>query len=101
MDVDTQVLTLEQVKLNVSLEVRQATLNIRSAQAQVASAQTGVAQAQEALRLAYLRYQGGLGTFLDVLNALAQLARTRTDLSNADFFYQTSLAQLVRATGGR
>ena len=101
VDVDTQVLTLEQVKLNVSLEVRQATLNIRSAQAQVASAQTGISQAQEALRLAYLRYQGGLGTFLDVLNALAQLARTRTNLSNADFFYQTSLAQLVRATGGR
>ena len=101
VDVDTQVLTLEQIKLNVSLEVRQATLNIRSAQAQVASAQTGVAQAQEALRLAYLRYQGGLGTFLDVLNALAQLARTRTNLSDADFFYQTSLAQLVRATGGR
>ena len=101
VDVDTQVLTLDQVKLNVSLEVRQATLNIRSAQAQVGSAQTGAAQAQEALRLAYLRYQGGLGTFLDVLNALAQLALTRTNLSNAEFFYQTSLAQLVRAAGGR
>lgn len=101
LDVDTQTLTLEQVKLNVSLEVRQATLNIRSAQAQVGAAQTGVTQGQEAVRLAYLRYQGGLGTFLDVLNALAQLARTRTNLSNAEFFYQTSLAQLVRATGGR
>lgn len=101
VDVDTQVLTLDQVKLNVSLEVRQATLNIRSAQGQVASAQTGVVQGQEALRLAYLRYQGGLGTFLDVLNALAQLAQTRTNLANAQFLYQSGLAQLVRATGGR
>jgi len=101
VDVDTQVLTLDQVKLSVSLEVRQATVNIRSAQAQVAAAQTGVARAQEALRLAYLRYQGGLGTFLDVLNALAQLAQTRTNLANAEFQYQTGLAQLVRATGGR
>jgi outer membrane protein TolC len=85
---------------NVSLEVRQAPLNIRSAQALVGAAQTGVSQAQEALGLADLRYQGGLGTLSDVLNALAQLTRIRTNLSDANFFYQTSLAQLVRATGG-
>ncbi|MGI4789831.1 MAG: TolC family protein [Janthinobacterium lividum] len=101
IDVQTQALTLEELKLNVALEVRQATLNIRNAQAQVGAAQTGVTQAQEAVRLAYLRYQGGLGTFLDVLNALAQLAATRNNLSSAEFFYQISLAQLVRALGGR
>ncbi len=101
VDVQTQALTLEQIKLSVSLEVRQAALNVRNAQAQVGAAQAGAAQSQEAVRLAYLRYQGGLGTFLDVLNALAQLARARTNLSNANFFYQTSLAQLVRAMGGR
>ncbi len=101
VDVDTQTLTLEQIRLNVALEVRQATLNVRNAQAQVGAAQTGVTQAQEALRLVYLRYEDGLGTFLDVLNALAQLARTRTNLENAQYFYQTSLAQLVRAMGGR
>lgn len=100
-DVDTQTLTLEQIRLNVALEVRQATLNVRNAQAQIGAAQTGVTQAQEALRLVYLRYEDGLGTFLDVLNALAQLARTRTNLENAQYFYQTSLAQLVRAMGGR
>ncbi len=100
-DVDTQTLTLEQIRLNVALEVREATLNVRNAQAQVGAAQTGVTQAQEALRLVYLRYEDGLGTFLDVLNALAQLARTRTNLENAQYFYQTSLAQLVRAMGGR
>ncbi len=101
IDVQTQALTLQQIKLNIALEVRQAALNVRNAQAQKGAAQTGVAQAQEALRLAGERYQAGLGTFLDVLNALAQLARTRTNLSTADYFYQTSLAQLVRAMGGR
>ncbi len=101
IDVQTQALTLEELKLNVSLEVRQATLNIRNAQAQVGAAQTGVTQAQESVRLAYLRYQGGLGTFLDVLNALAELAATRNNLSSAQYFYQISLAQLVRALGGR
>jgi len=101
VDVQTQLLTLEELKLNVSLEVRQAILNIRNGQAQVGAAQTGVTQAQEAVRLAYLRYQGGLGTFLDVLNALAQLAATRNNLSSAEFVYQVSLAQLVRSLGGR
>ncbi len=101
VDVQTQILTLEELKLNVSLEVRQAILNIRNGQAQVGAAQTGVTQAQEAVRLAYLRYQGGLGTFLDVLNALAQLAATRNNLSSAEFVYQVSLAQLVRSLGGR
>lgn len=101
IDVQTQILTLEELKLNVSLEVRQATLNIRNAQAQVGAAQVGVTQAQESVRLAYLRYQGGLGTFLDVLNALAELAATRNNLSSAQYFYQISLAQLVRALGGR
>ncbi len=64
-----------QTALYVSLEVRQAHLKIRSAQAQAASAQTEVAQGQEVLRLADLRGQGGLGTFPDVLNALAQIVR--------------------------
>ena len=50
--------------------------------------------------LAFLRYQDGLGTFLDVLNAPAQLAQTRTNLANAEFLHRTGLAQLVRATGG-
>lgn len=39
--------------------------------------------------------------FLDVLNAPAQLAQTRTNLANVEFLYRTGLAQLVRATGGR
>lgn len=101
VDVQAQDLALLQTKQSVSLEVRAAVINIRNAQAQVASATTGVTEAQEALRLARERYGAGLGTFLDVLNALAELALTRTNLSNAQFFYQSSLADLVRAMGGR
>lgn len=99
--VQTQAVTQGQIESGISLEVRQAAVNIRNAQAEVGSAQVGAARAQEALRLARERYQAGLGTFLDVLNALAQLATTRTNLANAQYFYQSSLAQLVRAMGGR
>ncbi len=87
--------------MSISLEVRQAAINIRNAQGQVSAAAAGLVQAQEARRLALERYTAGLGTFLDVLNAQATLAATRTNLANAQFFYQSSLAQLVRALGGR
>ena len=101
LDVRTQSILADQLSQSVSLEVRQATINIRNAQGQAGAAQTGLIQAEEARRLALERYTAGLGTFLDVLNAQATLAATRTNLANAQFFYQSSLAQLVRALGGR
>jgi len=52
------------------------------------------------VRFSSLRNQGGLGTFLDVLNALAQLVWTWMNLLSIEFLYQMGLAQRVRATGG-
>ena len=71
-----------------------------AAQARVASAQTGVTRGQGAVRFSSLRNQGGLGTFLNVLNTLAQFAWTRMNLLSIEFLYQMGLAQRVRATGG-
>jgi outer membrane protein TolC len=101
VNVQTQAVTRQQIQAGVALEVRQATINVRNAQAEIGSAQVSVTSSQEALRLARERYEAGLGTFLDVLNALAQLATARTNLANAQYFYQSSLALLVRAMGGR
>ena len=36
-----------------------------------------------------------------MVNAQAQLAQARSNLLNAQYDYQTSLAQLTRALGGR
>lgn len=101
VDLDTQVTTRAQLRQNVSLEVLQASLNVSDAQTRSASAGQGVTQAQEALRLANVRYQNGIGTQLDVTNAQAQLATARTNLAGAQYDYQTALAQLTRAEGGR
>lgn len=101
LDVAAHELALQQLKMTIGLEVQQVAYNISNAQAQVASAQTALSQAQEAVRIANERYIAGFGTFLDVLNALSSLAESRTNLSVAQFLYQTSLAQLVRAMGGR
>jgi len=100
-DLRSQEITRDQLRENVSIEVRQALSNINDAQTRAASAGVGVAQAQEAYRLATVRYQNGIGTILDEVNAQAQLAQARTNLLNAQYDYQTSLAQLTRALGGR
>lgn len=100
-DLRSQVITRDQLRENVSVEVRQALSNINDAQTRAASSGLGVTQAQEAYRLATVRYQNGIGTILDEINAQAQLAQARLNLLNAQYDYQTSLAQLTRALGGR
>jgi len=100
-DLRTQKITRDQLRLNVDLEVRQALSNINDAQTRASSTGVGAATADEAYRLANVRYQNGIGTILDVVNAQAQLAQAQTNLLNAQYDYQTSLAQLTRAIGGR
>lgn len=100
-DLRSQLITQGQLQENVAIEVRQALSNINDAQTRAASAGLGAQQAAEAQRLAQVRYQNGIGTILDVVNAQAQLAQAQSNLLNAQFDYQTSLAQLTRALGGR
>ena len=100
-DLRSQEITRDQLRQNVTVEVRQALSNINDAQTRAASSGLGVTQAQEAYRLATVRYQNGIGTILDEVNAQAQLAQARLNLLNAQYDYQTSLAQLTRALGGR
>ena len=100
-DLRSQQITRDQLRQNVSVEILQALSNINDAQTRAASATVGATQAQEALRLANVRYQNGIGTILDVVNADAQLSQARTNSLNAQYDYQTSLAQLTRGIGGR
>jgi outer membrane protein TolC len=97
----SQVTTRDELKLSVSLEVRQAYLNVLDGQTQASTAQTGVDLAVETLRVANVQYQNGIGTILDVENAQAQLATARTNLANAQYTYQTALAALIRDIGSR
>ncbi len=101
VDLETQLTTQAQLRQNVILEVRQSYLNILNDQAKGESAAVGTVNAREAARIARLQYQYGTTTFLNVLNAEAQLATAETDQLNAEFSYQTDLATLVRAIGGR
>jgi len=100
-DLRSQMITRDQLRENVSVEVLQALSNINDAQTRASSAGLGASQAAEALRLANVRYQNGIGTILDVVNAEAQFAQARLNLLNAQYDYQTATAQLTRGIGGR
>ncbi len=62
-------LSLEQSRADAELQVRQAYLNLRDAQEHVGASQDYVTLADENLRLAQVRYHGGVGTVLEMQDA--------------------------------
>ncbi|MDQ2985307.1 MAG: TolC family protein [Armatimonadota bacterium] len=92
-------IALDQATLGVTLEVKQAHLNLISAEKQVETAEKGLISAREALRVAELRYQEGVGTPLEVSDANAQFVAARTAVVNAVFQYRIAVSNLQRAVG--
>lgn len=90
---------LEQTQQTVEEQVRAAYLNLQQAAEQLASAQAGLTAAQEALRIANIRFQAGVGTQLDVVTAIQNLAVADAAVVQALFQYNLALAQIDQATG--
>lgn len=97
----TEQTTEVQLRQNIALEVQAALINLQNATALVQADETTVTESTDSLRLAQLSFRAGVGTLLDVENAVAQLAIAQEELSQAEFQLQTSYASLVRAEGGR
>lgn len=95
-----QLVAMEaQQKQGIELEVRQAYLNLRSAAEELAGADALIAQAREALRIANVRFQSGVGTNLEVLNAQTALSQAEAAKAEALFSYNLARATLERAVG--
>lgn len=100
-------LRLEQLKIAeaqqrqaIELEVRQAVLNLEAAREELAGADALVAQANEALRIAFVRFQSGVGTNLEVISAQASASQAESSKAQALFTYNLARASLERAVGG-
>jgi outer membrane protein TolC len=78
--IDQAKLTLEQLQNDVELQVRQAYLNLSDARARVVASQSYVALADENLRLAQVRYRGGVGTLLELQDAELRATTARQAL---------------------
>jgi outer membrane protein TolC len=85
--------TLDQVRF----DVEEAYFNLQANQENIDTARVAVNQAQEALRLANLRLDAGVGTQLDVLTAQSELTQAEGNLVTALLGYNRALAALQRA----
>lgn len=87
------------IKDNVELEVRTDYLNLREAEKRITTTQVAVASAEEDYHIAVVRYQAGVGTNIDVMDAQEALTQAKTNYYQALYNYNTSKAALNTSMG--
>ena len=90
----------EQSILIAFREVEDALVAVRTARAQNDAQQQQVAALQSALKLAELRYKGGLANYLDVLVSRRNLFEAELALTSSRRLHLVSVVQLYKALGG-
>jgi OMF family outer membrane factor len=90
-----------QQRNQIRFEVEQAYSNLKSSLDNVQTANAALDQAKEALRLARLRFQAGVGTQTDVIAAESDLTRSEGNRVRAILDYNRSLANLQRFVTSR
>jgi outer membrane protein len=89
----------EQTRQSVELDVRNAYLGLRNAAENLRSALVGQASAHEALRIANVRFQAGVGTQLEVVTQIQNSATADLQVIQAALNYFVAVAQLDRSIG--
>jgi outer membrane protein TolC len=89
----------EKVLDAVRLDVQSAWLDLDSSRRKIDVAYAAVNQASENLRLQRLRYQEGVGTATDVLDAVALMTTAETNAWKANFGLKRAEAALLHAMG--
>jgi outer membrane protein len=89
----------ETLRQSILLDVQQSYLNLRALEDGVSVAELTVRQAQENYDIVNGRYNAGVGSPLDVTNALVGLANARTNYIAALANYKTAEAALLKAMG--
>lgn len=90
---------VEQTRLAVSLEIRNALLQLENARQTLQVATIGLEQAKEAYRIAQLRFENGEGILLDVTSAQESLTLAETSLIQARYDYLGAVSELQRSVG--
>ena len=91
---------LDATKLMVQSEVRSAILDIQQSDRVLEAETKNVQTADESLEIAKGNLDAGLGTQLDILQAAADVTRTRSTRLGAIYQHNVALAHLARACGG-
>lgn len=98
-DIDKKIAeaNFDDLRNQIRREVEQAYFELNSSAENIQTAEIGVTQATEALRLARLRFQAGVGTQTDVINQETDLTRSQVNLLTAVIGYNRALSSLIRA----
>jgi outer membrane protein len=100
-NIDVLAANVESRKQQIRLEVDQAFSNIREATSRIDTTELTVRQAKENLELAEGRYASGVGSPIEVTDALLALSNARTSYIASLVDYRNALAALERATGAK
>jgi multidrug efflux system outer membrane protein len=90
----------EQVVLNALSEAADALVGVRTQRDQLAAQSAQVAALRDAYRLAERRYEGGIASYLEVLEAQRSLFAADLGLSQVRRAYLQATVQLYKALGG-
>ncbi len=90
----------EQSTLNALRDANDALVSIHTARDLVVAQTTQVRALTEALDLAQLRYQAGMASYLDLLDAQRSLFSAQLAMSQAQLQQLTSAVELYKALGG-
>ena len=88
-----------QLELGVRVETRQAFFMAQSAHKRIGVAQAAAAQAEEGLRIVRNRYESGLFTIVNLLDAEVALQQARTNYFRSLHDFEVAMAQLHLAAG--
>ena len=89
----------QQLADQISLDVKNALLDLQEAQQRLQAQQHTIAQAERGLSIARVRFDGGMATQLEVLDAQLALTAARTQDLQAQHDYAVALASLCYAVG--
>ncbi len=98
-NVDASVAALEILKQQILLLVEQYYLQLEEAGKKIKATDVLVQQASENLRLAESRFSSGLGSAIEITDAMVVLDNARIASVQAVYDYNVALAQLRRAMG--
>ncbi|MDX9746779.1 MAG: TolC family protein [Syntrophales bacterium] len=98
-DIDVLSANIVSLKQQIRLEISQAFSNLRETASRIETTDLIVRQARENLELAEGRYASGLGSPIEVTDALLALSNARTANISALSDYGNALAALERAVG--
>jgi len=98
-EVDKAKINLRQLRNGVDLETRRAYFNYTAALSAVTAADSAQAAAAESLRVNQLRYRSGVGTSLELSDALLAFTQTQVQYARSLAAERTSLVELERAAG--